>query len=165
MKVNWNFRSHLAHEQNTIKRQPGSIRVGATGKVSTLMTHELDEVKGSSSHHVSRKRNTQNFPVTVYCGESRRQACYQSGNSTTSTGQRAETRQKQQHNMRHTGRDIPVFASEDASVHMKPVRDEKRKPQYIEVVDLKCGTSLKKAWSRHTTKNRSLKFSRLSVSN
>lgn len=155
----------MAHKQDNLRSKQGFIKVGATGKVSTLMTRELDDLKQSSSNHVSRKRNTQSLPVTVCCGDFRRQSSYNSANTTRSTDKKTEARiRRKLHNMRHSGYDIPMFASDDVFIHSKPVRDEKRRPQFVEVVNLKCGTSLKKAWSSHTSNNGKVKFSRLSVS-
>lgn len=130
------------------------------------MTRELDDLAHSSSNHVSRKRNTQSFPVTVYCGDSRRQTLYNPANATRSTDRRTEAKiPRKMHNMRHTSYDIPMSASENVSTHRKSVKDEQRRPQLVEVVNLKCGTSLKKAWSSRTSNNGKVKFSRLSASN
>lgn len=156
----------MSHKQDNIRSKPGSIKVGATGKVSTLMTRELDDLESSSSNHMSRKRNSQSFPVTVCCGESRRQTLYNPSNTTTgSTNQRTEAKiQRKMQNMRRTGYDIPMSASEHVSLHRMSAKYEKRRPQFVEVVNLKCGTSLKKAWSSRTSNNGKVKFSRLSAS-
>ncbi|KAL8088074.1 hypothetical protein AgCh_038005 [Apium graveolens] len=156
----------MANKVDNIRSKAGSIKVGATGQVSTLMTRELDDLARSSSNHVSRKKNTQSFPVAVSCGESRKQTIYNPANTMRSTDQRTEAKiQRKTHNMRHTIYDIPMSASKIVRVHRKSVKDEKIRPQIVEVVDLKCGTSLKKAWSSRTSNNGKLKFSRLSASN
>lgn len=155
----------MAHKQDNFRSKSGSIKVGATGKVSTLMTRELDDLELTSSNHVSHKRNTQSFPVTVCCGESRRQTLYNPANTTRSTDQRTEAKIQRKMPMRHTSYDIPMSASENVSMRRKCVKDEKRRPQLVEVVNLECGTSLKKAWSSRTSNNGKVKFSRLSASN
>ncbi|XWS09825.1 hypothetical protein CRYUN_Cryun39dG0022800 [Craigia yunnanensis] len=46
----------------------GSIKVGTTGTISSLMTRELDSIKSAKQAPVSFRHKSQTIPVSVACG-------------------------------------------------------------------------------------------------
>lgn len=144
----------MGHKPDDIKGGEGSIKVGATGRVSALMIRELEDCNS-----VSRKRNPKSVPVSVCCGVSA---------SSNKAGSRSNTVQRTQGNIRgkmHSYH-IPMLASQDISVDKTPpVRGkfENKRSKLVEIVDLKCGRKPGKVCSSPISKK--LNFSRLSVSN
>lgn len=158
-----------------LKDGEGSIRIGATGKVSALMMQELDSITSSSNTCTCCKRRTQTAPVSISCGVSTRRLQQRKASSnssktvgrlTTSSGHHRTpgSIQRKKQNVRQTTQSIPMLGMENISVGNTPNRSkpEKKRSQIVEIVDLKCGKP-HAAWS-HPIGNqlRRLSFSKLS---
>ncbi|XP_059664478.1 uncharacterized protein LOC132310311 [Cornus florida] len=131
-----------------------SVRVGATGTVSTLMTRELDSMKCTSQKtSLSCKRKPPTAPVSVSCGVcsiKRSQATRISSNNATTKGSMSHTNhtrpgssstQRRRCNARRAVHRFPLLGSSDNSLGTTPERGKpgKRGSHIVEIVDLDCG--------------------------
>ncbi|KAJ0530696.1 hypothetical protein HanRHA438_Chr10g0463651 [Helianthus annuus] len=114
----------------------GTIRIGATGKVSDLMMQELESnVKGLSKKPVIKSQRIQTAPVSIDCGGSTKRL----QRMITMNGHEVAPRKK---DVKHVSQQIPMLDSEDLWVDKTPVRGEQGKKvtrRIVETVDLKCG--------------------------
>ncbi|XP_010276031.1 PREDICTED: uncharacterized protein LOC104610892 [Nelumbo nucifera] len=161
-----------------IKGGGGSVRIGATGTISSLMTRELDSIKRTQTLMPSR-RNPSMVPVSVPCGvatpkklQPRRNStseastsCSSGSSSSNKTNYRSTgNTQKTRHNVGKNVHRIPMLSSDDITVDRTPNRGkpDKKAPYIVEVVDIKCGNP-DKAWSTPITNRlKKLNFSKLS---
>lgn len=159
-----------------IKGGGGSIRVGTTGKISALMTRELDSMKPVSQTPETCRNKPPSVCAFVVGGatspkrlKSRTMSADEascSGTSSAKNQKSPETVCKAKNYHRRTHQ-IPILESLDnVSEDGTPVRQkvEKKGPHMVEIVDIKCGT-VEKAWA-NPIKNRikKLGFSKLSDS-
>jgi len=167
----------MAQTLEGIKGGGGSIRLGTTGTISSLMTRELDHVSSAPKKMVSSTRSkTQTLPVSVPCGsttqkrlQSRKSSVEASSSgSSKSTNRRGHGNgmpQKAKTNGRNT-QTIPMLASDKCSVSRTPVREknDKKIPNIVEVVDIRCGNA-DKAWATPlASRLKKLGFAKLSES-
>lgn len=158
-----------------IKGGGGSIKVGTTGTVSSLMTRELEQISSASQKQVSSRSKTQTLPVSVACGSSTPKRPQQRKSSDEPSSSRSNNRttnhrshgisQKTKTNGRRTHR-IPMLGPDNFPVDRSPVREknDKKISNIVEVVDIKCGNA-DKAWaSPITSRLKKLGFSKLSES-
>ncbi|XP_043689414.1 uncharacterized protein LOC122640320 [Telopea speciosissima] len=155
---------------DAIKGGGGSVRIGATGTVGSLMTRELDSVKRSPQSSKSSPRKSPTLSVSVPCVSRPKRlprttvvnVASTSGSSSNhkSPGSTRKTRSsvlKKSHS-------IPMLGSDDTIVDNSPNRKkpDKKGSYIVEVVDLKCG-SHDRPWSNPITHQlRKLSFSKLS---
>ena len=169
----------MAQSLKGIKGGGGSIKLGTTGTISSLMTRELDHISSASKKQVSSTRSkTQTLPVSVPCGSTsttqkrlqQRKSSVEAGSSGSSknTNRRVPGNgmpQKTKTNSRNTQR-IPMLGSDKCSVVRTPVREknDKKIPNIVEIVDIKCGNA-EKAWATPlASRLKKLNFSKLSKS-
>ncbi|XP_068485895.1 uncharacterized protein [Phaseolus vulgaris] len=167
----------MAQTVEVMKGGGGSIRLGTTGTISSLMTRELDHVSSAPKKMVSSTRSkTQTLPVSVPCGSATqkrlqpRKSSVEAGcsGSSKSTNRRVPGNgmpQKAKTNGRNT-QTIPMLGSDKCSVGRTPVREknDKKIPNIVEVVDIKCGNA-EKAWATPlASRLKKLGFSKLSES-
>ncbi|KAG4961932.1 hypothetical protein JHK82_038620 [Glycine max] len=167
----------MAQSLKGIKGGGGSIKLGTTGTISSLMTRELDHISSASKKQVSSARSkTQTLPVSVPCGSTtqkrlqQRKSSVEAGSSGSSkiTNRRGPGNvmpQKTKTNGRNTQR-IPMLGSDKCSVVRTPVREknDKKIPNIVEIVDIKCGNA-EKAWATPlASRLKKLGFSKLSES-
>ncbi|XP_024980408.1 uncharacterized protein LOC112517264 [Cynara cardunculus var. scolymus] len=132
----------------------GSIRIGATGKVSALMMQELDSniIKTSSKKPEIGSRRMQTAPVSISCGGStkrlQRMVSMNGGSSRDARDQvmpekKNKNKNKKKEVSRQAVQRIPMLDSEDSWIDKTPVRakehDKKVARRIVETVDLKCG--------------------------
>ncbi|XP_043690611.1 uncharacterized protein LOC122641440 isoform X2 [Telopea speciosissima] len=132
----------------------GSVRIGATGTISSLMGRELASVKRSPQSPKSSLRKSPTIPVSVPCvSRTKRQS--------RTVVDEASTRGSS--NKAHS---VPMLGSDDIVIDNSHNRKktDKKGSYIVEVVDLKCG-SHERAWSNSITHQfRKLSFSKLSQS-
>ncbi|KAK3031867.1 hypothetical protein RJ639_035637 [Escallonia herrerae] len=155
-----------------VKDDQGSISIGATGKVSTLMMQELDSIKRKSQNYVPRKRKPATATVSISCGSSMnrvhsRKAPSNCASSSSSTGKRRPgmgSIPRKVGNNRKTAQLIPMLDSEDISIERTPAscKSEKKLPKIVEIVDLKCGNPDREWSSPISNRLKKLSFSRFS---
>ncbi|KAK9050279.1 hypothetical protein SSX86_030750 [Deinandra increscens subsp. villosa] len=124
----------------------GTIRIGATGKVSALMMQELDSnnIKTSSKKPAIKSERIQTSPVSIDCGGStKRLHKMMSFNGGSSSNNDNATTPRKKENKKHAIQQIPMLDSEDLWMDKTPVRGNPRKKviarRIVETVDLKCG--------------------------
>ncbi|KAI3716197.1 hypothetical protein L6452_23363 [Arctium lappa] len=131
----------------------GTIRIGATGKVSALMMQELDSniIKTSSKKPEIGSRRIQTAPVSVSCGGStkrlQRMVSMNGGGSSNARDQvrpeKKEKKKMKKEAARQAVQRIPMLDSEDLWIDKTPIRakehGKKAARRIVETVDLKCG--------------------------
>jgi hypothetical protein len=160
---------NMVQTLEAIKGGGGSIRVGTTGTISSLMTRELDSIKAAPSRTKPRA-----VPVSIPCGAStpKRLQPRKSTDGASSSGTRSyiddrspEIIRKTKGYTRNTHR-IPMLSSDGIALDRTPSREktEKKGSNIVEIVDIKCGNQ-DRAWaSPITNRLRKLGFSKLSES-
>ncbi|OVA11502.1 hypothetical protein BVC80_9009g34 [Macleaya cordata] len=160
-----------------IKGGGGSIRVGATGTIGSLMTRELESMKCRTQTPISSRRRPP-VPDSVSCGatanglQPRRASNELICSSSNSSGRISNTNHESLENIQKTRRNIqtnnhriPILGSENVALERTPYREKpERKGSYIaEIVDLKCGNPDR--WSSPIANRlKKLGFSKLSES-
>lgn len=164
----------MVQSLEAIKGGGGSIKVGATGTVSSLMTRELDSMKAASQKPVSSRNKPQTGPVSVPYGSTtpRRLQPRKSSHEASSSGSgnfnnhiNPDFSRKAKSYPKNTHR-IPMLGSDNIDLDRTPSREktDKKVSNIVEVVDIKCGNS-DRAWtSPITNKLKKLSFSKLSES-
>ncbi|XP_027332279.1 uncharacterized protein LOC113847392 [Abrus precatorius] len=164
----------MAQSLEGIKGGGGSIKLGTTGTISSLMTRELDHISSAPHKQVSSRSKPQALPVSIPCGNTtpKRLQPRKSSVEASSSGSSKSTNrrspglsQKTKTSGRNTHR-IPMLGSDSFSVDRVPVREknDKKLPNIVEVVDIKCGNA-EKAWATPlTSRLKKLGFSKLSES-
>ncbi|KAJ4976692.1 hypothetical protein NE237_001798 [Protea cynaroides] len=155
---------------DAIKGGGGSVRIGATGTVSSLMSKELDSVKKSQQSPKSSLRRSPTIPVSVPCvSRHKKQPRTTVVNEASTNGSSSNHRspgsiRKTRSSIHKNAHSVPMLGADDTVVDNSPNRKkpEKKGSYIVEVVDLKCG-SHNKAWSNPITHQlRKLSFSKLS---
>ncbi|CAI0436463.1 unnamed protein product [Linum tenue] len=154
-----------------IKGGGGSVKVGATGTISALMTRELESAKSSPQTSSPRDLKIRTASVSVPCNvvttTPRRLQAKKPVDEASTSGSRspeALRRAKQQAKGSHR---VPMLGSDNLTMDRTPSREKKNNKKVInivEVVDIKCG-SPDRAWATPlTSKLKKLGFSKLSES-
>lgn len=181
----------MAQKLELIRGGGGSIKIGATGTVATLMTRELDSMKQPSPQTpttTTRPVRT-TIPVSVDCGISsstpRRQKARRSSSDEASSSSSNNVRTPKGHHNAKSSHQLPVVGSDNVrtpkgghnakSTHQVPMlgsdnvslqetpRREKRM-NIVDIVDVKCGNP-DRAWANPiTSRLKKLGFSKLSES-
>ena len=154
----------------------GSIRVGTTGTISSLMTRELDSIKSAPQMPLSSRTKPRAVPVSIPCGATTpkrvqaRKSCdgaSSSGSSSYIDDRSHEIIRKTKSYTRNTQR-IPMLGSDgivlDRTLSRK--KTEKKGSNIVEIVDIKCGNQ-DRAWASPisiTNRLKKLGFSKLSES-
>ncbi|XP_065620532.1 LOW QUALITY PROTEIN: uncharacterized protein LOC111998887 [Quercus suber] len=127
-----------------IKGGGGSIRVGTTGTISSLMTRELDSIKSAPQMPLSPELNHVQYLFAIPCG--------------ATTSKRVYTR--------NTHR-IPCLVRDSIALDRTLSRKtEKKGSNIVEIVDINCGNQ-DRAWANPisiTNRLKKLGFSKLSES-
>ncbi|XP_027343839.1 uncharacterized protein LOC113856285 [Abrus precatorius] len=154
----------------------GTIMVGTTGTISSLMTKELDQIQNSSPPH-PQVSSTSKPRISVTRGSTTpkqlqpRKSFGEASSSRSSSSDIVNHRStgigsKIKLNGKHTHQ-IPMLGSNNFPSDTCPVRkknDKKKKSNIVEVVDIKCGY-VDKAWATPITNSlKKLGFSKLSES-
>ncbi|XP_009405620.2 uncharacterized protein LOC103988727 isoform X1 [Musa acuminata AAA Group] len=161
----------MPQKEDATNDDGGSVKIGTTGTIGSLMTREIESMKQASS---SAQRKQQTGPVSVPCGANPRKALQRrnqtneygsTGSSSSGTGHthcsNHEDAQKSQHTPRKKGhRHAPILRSDDSPTNRNMDTDkvEKKVHTYmVKVVDLKCGNPM-------SSRLKKLSFSKLSES-
>lgn len=176
----WNiciFNRSMAQSLKGIKGGGGSIKLGTTGTISSLITRELDHISSAPKKQVPSRSKPQTLPVSVPCGSTapKRLQPRKSSVEASSSGSSKNTNrrghgsngmsQKTKTNGRSTQK-IPMLGSNKCSVDRTPVRqkNDMKIPNIVEIVDIKCGNA-EKAWATPlASRLKKLGFSKLSES-
>ncbi|CAI0436461.1 unnamed protein product [Linum tenue] len=144
-----------------IKGGGGSVKVGATGTISALMTRELESAKSSPQTSSPRDLKIRTASVSVPCNAKKP---VDEASTSGSRSPEALRRAKQQAKGSHR---VPMLGSDNLTMDRTPSREKKNNKKVInivEVVDIKCG-SPDRAWATPlTSKLKKLGFSKLSES-
>ncbi|KAK7385952.1 hypothetical protein VNO78_31952 [Psophocarpus tetragonolobus] len=124
----------MAQSLEGIKGGGGSIKLGTTGTIGSLMTRELDHISSAPKKQVfSTRSKTQTLPVSVPCGNSTTQKRLQPRKSSVEASSSGSSKnanrrgpgngisQKTKTNGRNTQR-IPMLGSDKCSVDRTPKR-------------------------------------------
>ena len=164
----------MVQKLEAIKGGGGSIKVGTTGTISSLMTRELDSIKSAPQTPVSFRHKPQTIPVSVACGSAtpKRLQLRKSldGASTSGSSNRMSYKSPQTapktKSFRKNIHQIPMLGSDNIALDRTPSRQksDKKVSNIVEVVDIKCGNP-DRAWaSPITNRLKKLGFSKLSES-
>ncbi|XP_028758569.1 uncharacterized protein LOC114717553 [Neltuma alba] len=148
-----------------IKGGGGSIKVGTIGTISSLMTRELEQQNSPAPHKQVTSRtkpralssNNNTTPRKLHPRKS-----FDEASSSSGIHRSTKIPQKTKSNGRHSHR-APMLGF-DSFVDRSPMREknDKKIPNIVEVVDIKCGSS-DKAWATPLTNRlKKLGFSKLS---
>ena len=164
----------MVQKLEAIKGGGGSIKVGTTGTISSLMTRELDSIKSAQQTPISFRHKSQTIPVSVACGSATPKrlqlrksldGASTSGSSNSMSYKSPQTTQKTK-SFRKNIHQIPMLGSDNIALDRTPSRQksDKKVSNIVEVVDIKCGNS-DRAWaSPITNRLKKLGFSKLSES-
>ncbi|XP_022717926.1 uncharacterized protein LOC111276447 [Durio zibethinus] len=165
----------MVRKLEAIKGGGGSIKVGTTGTISSLMTRELDSMKSALETPVSFRHKHQTGPVSVACGSTTSKRLQlrksldgagTSGSSSNNTSYRSPQTAQKTKSFPKNIHQIPMLGSDDIALVRTPSRQksDKKVSNIVEVVDIKCGNP-DKAWaSPITNRLKKLGFSKLSES-
>lgn len=165
----------MVQKLEAIKGGGGSIKVGTTGTISSLMTQELESIKTAPQTPVSVRHKPHTVPVSVDCNygtpkrlqvrKSMDEASTSGGsNSMNGTGRIPQNGQRRKSSSKNTHR-APMLGTDNTALDRTPSREKiEKKMNIVEIVDIKCG-SPDKAWaSPITNRLKKLGFSKLSES-
>ncbi|KAL1556020.1 hypothetical protein AAHA92_11689 [Salvia divinorum] len=145
----------------------GSVKVGTTGKISALMSREIESAKAES------KAPSASTSVAVSASDvsprklnSRTSADEASSSAAVNTknGKCPEPVRKTKHHRIGRTHHIPMLAADNMSLDGTPVRQKpsRRAPGLVEIVDINCGNP-EKTWKNPITNRlKKLGFSKLS---
>jgi hypothetical protein len=171
----------MAQTLEGMKGKGGSIKLGTTGTVGSLMTRELDHISSvSHKQHVSSRNKPRTLPVSVPCTSTstgtsatpkrlqpRKSSDEASGSGSGSSKITNHRTKANSTTSRNTHR-IPMLGSADNfSLDRTPAREkknDKKKPNIVEVVDIKCGNADKTWATPLASRLKKLGFSKLSES-
>ncbi|XP_057725016.1 uncharacterized protein LOC130940794 [Arachis stenosperma] len=160
-----------------IKGGGGSIKLGTTGTIGSLMTRELNQISSTPHKQVPSRTKHRTLPVSVACSsatpkrlqprKSSDEASSSGGSKSTNTNHRFPSKavQKTKSSGRSTHR-IPILGYDNFPVDRSPAREknDKKIPNIVEVVDIRCGNA-DKAWATPlASRLKKLGFSKLSES-
>ncbi|KAJ4726107.1 DNA replication regulator sld2 like [Melia azedarach] len=157
----------MVQKLEAIKGGGGSIKIGTTGTISSLMTRELESVK-------SAPQTPRTPPVSVACGATsvkRLQPRKSSDEASTSSSNNNINRRspeiaRKTKSYNKSTYQIPMLGSDNVVLDRTPIRQksDKKGPNIVEIVDIKCGHP-ERAWANPiTNKLKKLGFSKLSES-
>lgn len=158
-----------------IKGGGGSIRVGTTGTISSLMTRELNSTKAASQKKASSRNKHQSVSVSVPCGATtpKRLQARKSFDEPSSSGSCKFINHSSPNLSRKTKgycknkHQTPMIGSDDNALDRTFSREknEKKGSNIVEVVGVKCGSSDNRPWTNPLTNRlKKLGFSKLSES-
>ncbi|KAL1206499.1 hypothetical protein V5N11_027072 [Cardamine amara subsp. amara] len=181
----------MVQKLELIRGGGGSIKIGATGTVATLMTRELDSMKQQPSPQTPTSRPIRTtIPVSVDCGTSsstprrskpRKSSDEASSSSSNNNANNVRTpkgpntksthqlpvvgsdnvRTPKGHNTKSTHQ-LPMLGSDNISLQGTPRRE--RRMNIVDIVDVKCGNP-DRAWANPiTSRLKKLGFSKLNES-
>lgn len=155
------------------KENGDPIKIGTTGKVSSLMSKELESIKNSPQASYPPRKKLQDPPVSVPCGYSPRRSqqrknqpndpsSSRSSNCSNTDSQSSADDQKTKPKPRRNEHGSPMLASTGTTLEKTPSKEklEKKKKGHthiVEVVDLKCNNPM-------SSRLKKLGFSKLSES-
>ncbi|KAL8462562.1 hypothetical protein ACS0TY_032761 [Phlomoides rotata] len=143
----------------------GSVKVGTTGKISALMSREIESIKATSKvPSLSTSVSLSTSDITPRKLKSRTSVDEASSSATVDVKSEKgpETIKKIKH---HGGRthQIPMLTADNVSLQGTPIR-QKPVRKGVEIVDIKCGNP-DKTWANPITNRlKKLGFSKLSAS-
>ncbi|XXG68959.1 hypothetical protein AAC387_Pa06g1936 [Persea americana] len=162
----------------------GSIIVGTTGTISNLMTKEMDSLKQIPESSTSSRKKPQTAPVSVPCGAIPRKSLQKrnpaneasssnsnnnsnntNNNISSSSHRNPGNTQKSKSDLQKNDHHIPMLRSGDVSTtdgKANREKSDKKGPNIVEVVDLKCGHPDRTWSSPITNRLKKLSFSKLS---
>ncbi|CAF2327148.1 unnamed protein product [Brassica rapa subsp. narinosa] len=103
----------MAQKLELIRGGGGSIKIGATGTVATLMTRELDSMKQPSPQTPTTRPVRTTIPVSVDCGTSSSTPRRPKARKSSDEASSSNVRTPKGHNARGTHQ-LPNFASDNA---------------------------------------------------
>ncbi|KAG6634578.1 hypothetical protein I3843_12G127000 [Carya illinoinensis] len=160
----------MVQKLETIKGRGGSIRVGTTGTISSLMTRELDSIKFAPQMPVSSRTKPQSVPVLVpYGGTTPKRPQPRKSSDMASSSyndhRSPEITRKNKSYSTNIHR-IPMLAVDSIILDRIPSgeKNDKKGSNIVEIVDIRCGKQ-DRAWaSPIANRLKKLGFSKLSES-
>ncbi|KAJ8754639.1 hypothetical protein K2173_010730 [Erythroxylum novogranatense] len=139
----------------------GSIRVGTTGTISSLMTRELETVKSSPQTPIPCHDKPGTTPVSVSCSVSTLQRLQARKSWHEASGSSVNYRSSETPGILTSSTRSSTILASDCNTSD---RIKKKGSNFVEIVDIKCG-SPDRAWaSPFSNKFKKLGFSKLSNS-
>ncbi|XP_047950548.1 uncharacterized protein LOC125196183 [Salvia hispanica] len=144
----------------------GSVKVGTTGKISALMSREIESASKAPSASTSVAVSASDIAPRKLKSRTSTDEGSSSAAVNTKNGKCPEPVRKTKHH--RTGRThyIPMLAADNMSLDGTPVRQKpsRRAPGLVEIVDINCGNP-EKTWKKPITNRlKKLGFSKLSES-
>ncbi|KAL5730854.1 hypothetical protein ACHQM5_003641 [Ranunculus cassubicifolius] len=161
----------MAPKLEVLKSTGGSIRVGTTGTIGSLMSKELE--KSAPQTPIPPRVNISTQSVSVPCGalnsprklqpkttvneassSSSSSSNNNNNNGDTSDRQPEDTQKTKQRTTRKGTHHLPILTSDNAPIAITPNREKTERKGFnlVEVVDIKCGHPNK--WSKNPITNR-----------
>lgn len=146
----------------------GSVKVGTTGKISALMSREIEYTKSAPKEpSLCTSVSVSASDITPRKLKSRTSVdeASSSGTNNVKSDKCHETVRKLKH---HTGRthQIPMLTADNISLDGTPIRQKpiRKGPGVVEIVDIRCGNPDKTWTNPITNRLKKLGFSKLSDS-
>ncbi|CAM9003861.1 unnamed protein product [Rhodiola kirilowii] len=119
----------MAQTLENIKRGGGSIKVGAVGTISALMTRELESANSTPQAQSSSRSKLQTAPVSVPCGATpRRLQARRSLDEASSSGKRADNLSpeapRKSKGYPGSSRQVPMLGSDSVSLDRTTSREK-----------------------------------------
>ncbi|XP_030542388.1 uncharacterized protein LOC115749601 [Rhodamnia argentea] len=153
-----------------IKGGGGSIRIGTTGTISSLMMRELESIKSAPKAPISPRNRPRPHVVSISCKATtpkrpQRRKSDGASSSNCADERSPEVPRKTKGHAR-TNTQLPMLAGDDVALDGTAGRrkTDKKVTNIVEVVDIRCGNA-DRAWAGPiATRLKKLSFSKLSES-
>lgn len=156
-----------------IKGGGGSIKVGTTGTISSLMSKELESMKHAPRKAIPSKDKSSAASILASSGvtspkrlRSRLSANEASSSHSSNSSDRNDDLARKEIHYNRKNHKIPMLNSGNVSVDATPIRKkpDKKGSYLVEIVDIKCGHP-DRAWATPLANRlKKLSFSKLSES-
>ncbi|KAL3736315.1 hypothetical protein ACJRO7_025299 [Eucalyptus globulus] len=161
----------MAQTLEGIKGGGGSIRIGTTGTISSLMMRELESIKSAPKTPISPRNRPRPHVVSISCKATtpkrsqQRKSMDGASSSNCADERNLEVPRKTKGHAR-TDTQLPMLAGNDVALDGTPVKrkTDKKVTNIVEVVDIRCGNA-DRAWTGPIANRlKKLSFSKLSES-
>lgn len=163
----------MAQTLEDIKGGGGSIKVGTTGTISSLMSKELESMRYAPRKAITSKDKASAATILASSGVTspkrsrpRLSANEASSSHSSNMNDRIDDLGKKEKHNNRKNHNIPMLNSGNISVDATPIRKktDKKGAYLVEIVDIKCGHP-DRAWATPLTNRlKKLSFSKLSES-
>ncbi|KAL8127276.1 uncharacterized protein LOC141721290 [Apium graveolens] len=163
----------MVHTLEAIKGGGGSIKVGTTGTISSLMSKELESMRHAPRKAIPSKDKSSAATILASGGiaspkrlRPKLSANEASSSHSSSNSDRNDDLARKEKHYNRKNHKIPMLNSGNVSVDATPIRKkpDKKGSYLVEIVDIKCGHP-DRAWTTPLANRlKKLSFSKLSES-